>query len=267
MSTYSPKRSQILVTLALTTIGVLLTFAWQPASGEWDRRERMGTFQLRSEIPLGEIRGQELLAQMARLYTELETVTGLRGPALPVQVNLFKTRESYLAFLEPSIPIAAERSALFVSSPDGGQIYVCYQPEYEQDVRHECTHAVLHQMVPSIPIWLDEGLAEYFEMEAEQRENANPYLPELKELASREWAPDLARLEQLDNVEQLSAEDYRECWGWAHFLIHGPAAGQEEFKEYLQLLSTGEPAGQLSHRLRTCMPDMDVQLINHLRDW
>ena len=34
------------------------------------------------------------------------------------------------------------------------------------DLRHEMTHAYLHSVVPDVPLWLDEGLAKYFELPA-----------------------------------------------------------------------------------------------------
>jgi hypothetical protein len=36
--------------------------------------------------------------------------------------------------------------------------------DFETDLRHECTHALLNAALPVVPLWLDEGLAEYFEV-------------------------------------------------------------------------------------------------------
>jgi len=257
----------VIATLALAVVGAALTFAWQTASGEWDRPGRTGTFQIRSEIPLGEIKGQELLREMARLRHAVESTLDLKGPGSPIQVNLFQSRDSYEAFLRPRIPAASNRTALFVENGSSSKIYVCYHPDFEQDVRHESTHAVLHESLPGIPLWLDEGLAEYFELPSQQRSHDNPYLMELRELIRLEWGPDLSRLERLTVVDDLQAADYRECWAWAHFLLHGPVPAQEQFREYLKALKSGGPAGRLSDRLRACLPDMDVQLINHLQHW
>jgi len=257
----------VIASLALAGMGLGLVLAWQSASGDWTQQGRIGTFQIRSEIPLGEIRGQELLRQIAQLRNEVESTLGVRGPGRPIQVNLFQTRERYQAFLQPRVPIAANRTAVFVESPDMGQIYVCYHPEFESDLRHESTHAVLHESVPEIPLWLDEGLAEYFELPANDRSRHNPYLVELRGQIEREWAPDLRRLENLVRVDDLRRADYRECWGWAHFLLHGPEPVQQQLHEFLNTLESGVPAGCLSDRLRALMPDMDVQLINHLRNW
>jgi len=258
---------RVVALLALSAMGMGIVFAWQTASGEWNRPRRIGTFQIRSEIPLGERHGQQLLREIATLRSEVESTLDLRGPGRPIQVNLFQSRETYTAFLQTRIPAAENRSALFVDGPDGGQIYICYHPDFEQDVRHESTHAVLHESLPRIPLWLDEGLAEYFELPAAQRRDANPYLVELREQIELEWAPDLVRLEQLQTVDQVRIQDYRECWAWAHFLLHGPEIVQQELRSYLKILNSGEPSGKMSDRLRVCLPDMEVQLIHHLRNW
>lgn len=267
MPSFFSHHRPLIATLMLAAVGVGIVFALQSASGEWERRGRIGTFQIRSEIPLGEIKGQDLLRQIAQLRHEVESTLGLRGPGRPIQVNLFQSRDSYEAFLLPRIPAVANRTAVFVENAEQGQIYVCFHPGFEEDVRHESTHAVLHESLSGIPLWLDEGLAEYFELPTQQRSDDNPYLLELRAQIQQEWAPDLPRLERLAVVDDVRLDDYRECWAWVHFLLHGPAPAREQFREYLKTLESGKPAGRLSDRLSGCLPDMDVQLINHLKNW
>ena len=49
-------------------------------------------------------------------------------------------------------------------------------PEFGNDLRHECTHALLHAVLPAVPLWLDEGLAKYFEVQRASRAYGHPYL-------------------------------------------------------------------------------------------
>ena len=44
------------------------------------------------------------------------------------------------------------------------------------DLRHEMTHAYLHAVVPNVPLWLDEGLAKYFELPRQQHGLNQPYV-------------------------------------------------------------------------------------------
>ena len=47
--------------------------------------------------------------------------------------------------------------------------------ELAVDLRHETTHAVLHGLLPMVPLWLDEGLAEYFEAPEANRLQRHPH--------------------------------------------------------------------------------------------
>ena len=37
------------------------------------------------------------------------------------------------------------------------------------DLRHELTHALLHGVLKDVPLWLDEGLAGFFELPPDAR--------------------------------------------------------------------------------------------------
>ena len=65
------------------------------------------------------------------------------------------------------------------------------------DLRHELTHALLHSVLKDVPLWLDEGLAGYFELPPEN-DGVNPQHLEL--LRRGPFQPDLARLESLEQV-------------------------------------------------------------------
>ena len=67
-----------------------------------------------------------------------------------------------------------------------------------EDLRHEVAHGYLHAVVPNLPLWLDEGLAEYFEV---PRGLDGVNRPHVDRACRRAWpttgGPNLARLEQL----------------------------------------------------------------------
>ena len=89
-----------------------------------------------------------------------------------------------------------------------------------EDLRHEVTHGYLHTMVPHLPLWLDEGLAEYYEVPRGQA-GLNP--PHLQCCCGAEkekqWKPDLAQLEQLNHPSDMTQQHYAEAWAWMHFLL------------------------------------------------
>ena len=89
-----------------------------------------------------------------------------------------------------------------------------------EDLRHETVHGLLHASLPGVPLWLDEGLAEYYETPTPGAVNGD-----YPELLARELAagrrPDLNRLERLTDFAALTREDYAESWAWVHWLMSG----------------------------------------------
>lgn len=257
----------VLASLGLTAFVLGLTLTWQSALGEWAESRHIGDFQLRSEFALGNEAGQKLLNEMARLQADVERLLSLRTENGPIEVNLFRTKGSYTSYVKERVPDGASRPALFVKGTDMGRVYVYRHWGFEQDVRHECTHAVLHNCLPYVPLWLDEGLAEYFEVPAQQRAQGNPHLGELKRRILLGWRPDLPALEALEHLNEMDASHYRESWAWAHFLLHGPANARQLLSDYLHDIQSGNLAGRFSDRLRARIPDAEAQLVTHLRSW
>lgn len=264
----APPHSRPFVTLmGLAAFAVILTFSYQSALGQWAETRQIGIFQLRSEFRLGDEAGQQLLNEMARLQADIEEMLNLKAGSRPVEVNLFRTKLSYMSYLRPRVPEGVFRPALFVRGDDMGRVYVYRRWGFEQDVRHECTHAVLHNALPYVPLWLDEGLAEYFEVPSEQRASGNPHLSDLKRRILFGWRPNLKRLETLGSLTEMGAGEYRESWAWAHFLLHGPPEARQVLSDYLHDIEHGKLAGKLSDRLVIHVTDADKQLLSHIRHW
>src|SRR5947199_3220316 len=95
----------------------------------------------------------------------------------------------------PDLP---KRRAFFVAQPrtvggtDDLLVYTFWGDRVRQDLRHELTHALLHCVLKDVPLWLDEGLAEYFEVPP-GTDGVNPQHLDL--VRKGPFAPGLARLE------------------------------------------------------------------------
>ena len=120
-----------------------------------------------------------------------------------------------------------------------------------KDLRHEVTHAHLHETVAGLPLWLDEGMAEYYEMPGLQRRYGHPHQPEIMRALGQGWQPDLAMLENLSPRHPLGQRDYSQAWAWFHFFLHAEPGYRRSLVNFLADLRAGRPAGQLSHRLRS----------------
>jgi len=239
----------------------------QNAHAQWQQTQTVGTFEIRSEFVLSGNSGSQLVNEMSRLRTDVETLIGFKANDDPIQVNIFRSKGSYQDYLRPRIPAGMSRAALYVKGDDKGRVYVYRKWGFEKDVRHECTHAVLHNAFPYVPLWLDEGFAEYFEVSPSQRSKANPHLGELKRRMLFGWKPSLSRLESREDLTQMTADDYRESWAWVHLALHGPLTIRQTMADYLYDIREGNIAGKFSERLQREIPNADQQLIHHLKRW
>jgi hypothetical protein len=87
-----------------------------------------------------------------------------------VQVYLFDDQEKYDRYMRFRYPELPKRRAFFVAHPGtpGGPrellVFTFWGDHVRQDLRHELTHALLNSVLKEVPLWLDEGLAEYYEL-------------------------------------------------------------------------------------------------------
>ena len=130
-------------------------------------------------------------------------------------------------------------------------------------VIHEATHQIafnsgLHQRFAAIPLWLNEGLAIYFETP-----DLSSYrgwktigkvnqvrLGQFRKYARQREADSLLSLISSDarfRQPGLATEAYAESWAFCYFLIR---THPKEFAEYLKLLQKKEPLGEDSPQQR-----------------
>lgn len=250
-------------------LSVAVCAAWWlalgPASvaGSWVEYREVGPFRLYAQFPLSKT--GSLITDLRRLPDDLWQALRLPPSEEAIEVYLFRARSAYNRYVAANMPDAPQRRALFVRRPGLRRVLAYRNSQMETDVRHECTHALLHAALPMVPLWLDEGLATYFEVAPTERFRANP--------ASRRalWdmrlgrMPSLARLEKVSNVGAFAAADYRAAWAWVHFMIHGPPEAQEALKTFLADIRARQPPGSLHARLRRGLPDADRRFEEHVR--
>src|SRR5262249_43072057 len=68
--------------------------------------------------------------------------------------------------------------------------------------------------------------------------------------------PDLARLEQLSQVQQMMPSEYREAWAWVHLMLRDKPEAKALLVNYLQGLRTSPTAGPLAPRLAAVYPQL-----------
>jgi len=217
-------------------------------------------FELRKDDPLF-IELSDLRDQVVR---DLQLPTANSA----IQVYLFEDRERYERFMRLRYPDLPKRRAFFVAQPKtvGGAeelfVFTFWGDRVRQDLRHELTHALLHSVLKDVPLWLDEGLAEFFELPPD----ANGInFKHLEELRRGPFAPDMARLEQLTQVQQMSPAEYREAWAWVHLMLRGSPPARQVLLQYLQQLRSTSNPGSLNARLLVVEPHIGEAMSAHIK--
>src|SRR5262249_2533216 len=110
------------------------------------------------------------------LFAELETLPeqvlgelGLPPSNVLVQVFLFHSQERSGRYMRATYPKLPDRRAYMIVEPRIGgadeiKVFTGMGEHLRTDLRHELTHALLHSVLKDVPLWLDEGLAGYFEL-------------------------------------------------------------------------------------------------------
>ena len=173
---------------------------------------------------------------------------------------LFADARSYTDFLAKRYPGVPYRRALYVKDRGPGEVFTHLGHDFQIDLRHESTHALLHGSLPMVPLWLDEGLAKYFEVPRDQRANGSPYMSTVRWNARLGMIPRLPTLENKRDLREMGASEYRYSWAWVHFMLNGPPEAHDELIHYLADIAKHNPPGQLSQRLERRLPNLDAQL-------
>jgi len=207
-----------------------------------------------------------LLDQLAALRGRLSRQLALPGSDEPIHVYLFESPDRFQQFVARQLPELPDRRAYFVETDTRLAVYAQWGDRVAEDLRHEVTHGYLHSSVPNLPVWLDEGLAEYYEVPAAAQGLNSAHLDRLERWWERGlWSPDLRRLEAIGPSGQLGQLDYAEAWAWVHLLLNSRPEAAEQLRAYLAELRRTGVAAALHSRLQQLWPDPEAVLLDHLR--
>ena len=191
----------------------------------------------------------------------------LRLPAtdVPIHVYLFADDHAYYEFLDLRFPGFPQRRAIFVETDAELSVYAHWGDRVAEDLRHEVSHGYLHAAVPNLPLWLDEGLAEFFEVGVARQGLNQAHVDLLQQrIAAGDWRPDVTRLEQLASAALMTQADYAEAWAWVHFLLESDDDKADVLTDYLADLRQGAAGAQLSTRVRKRLAGPELALVEHL---
>ena len=112
-------------------------------------------------------------------------------------------------------------------------------------IRHEGLHQYLDVVLPNIPVWLNEGLAEYFERSRTALGKPSPttiHHSHLRRLAARPSALNPIKLMHSTRNQFYGnpAHNYAQAWALVHFMRRGPHKWRRIFKTLVAELRSGK---------------------------
>jgi Tfp pilus assembly protein PilF len=203
----------------------------------------------------GEKDGRRIAGQFERMHAVFQRLFPLKddGSDPPIVVLAVKDRKAMQA-LEPLAYLGKDKldlSGLFLWASDQNYILVRLDANEEHPfatVYHEYTHYMLHK-AEWLPLWLNEGLAEFYENTDIDEKGARlgqASVEDLNYLNANRMLP-LATLFAVDRKspyyhdESKGSVFYAESWLLTHYLIAGDEAlGTHRVHDYAQLLAQGE---------------------------
>ncbi|TWU21277.1 DUF1570 domain-containing protein [Bythopirellula polymerisocia] len=252
----------VLFSASITLAGCMLVRPnqhWEPFPHEIVRNQLV----IHSDAQIS--RNQRLLGELADQRMLINSKLGLAPTETPIHVYLYADEDAYTAFMNLRFPEMASRRAIFVGTDSQLSVYAYWGDHVAEDLRHEVSHGYLHAAVPNLPLWLDEGLAEYFEVGA-GRQGFNTAHAQLLAAQANEnnWQPELTRLEALNSAADMTQQDYAESWAWVHYLLESDERSMV-LTDYLHDLADGNPTEPLSTRIGRRLIVPQSALAEHIR--
>ena len=160
--------------LAVSALQQIATTPLLAAEATWASELRFGQYFCHADFPLKEI--SPLLQELKVLKRDVLGRLRVDKSEETIHMIFFRKNSTYRAYIKRYFPKVPYRRALYIRERGVGMLFAYRNRDLLTDVRHEATHAILHASLPMVPLWLDEGLAEYFEVERSQRSFGSPHL-------------------------------------------------------------------------------------------
>ena len=216
------------------------------------------------------------LEQFREVFSRLFTRTNLTSP-VPTTVIVFKTDKSYAPF-KPNPNLAGyfqpgpdvNYITLTTAARDGGQSPF-------NIIFHEYTHLLVNNNSGNVPIWFNEGLAEYYSTvtvtDDQKFELGRPISNHVYLLREKKMLP-LKTLFQVDhkspyyNERDKQSVFYAQSWALMHYLILGKNAQRvTKITKFLDSLSASVPMEQaFQQAFELSFEQMERELSQYIRN-
>jgi len=214
---------------------------------------------------------------LVRLRDALGVVTQLkvRSP-LPTRVFVFNDQRAFQVYCEAAMGRSKHLSGVFLSHRDGNHVLIDGSERgVAHVVYHELTHYFLRNTISSeVPLWFNEGLAEFYSTFAERKDSVDVGLPVDAHIAWLRAQP-LIPLKELFAVDHDSKEYhegyregvfYAESWALVHYMMIGNPVRRTQLGTYVGLIASGKSIDEAFRTaFHTTYEDLERELRKYLR--
>ena len=169
---------------------------------------------------------------------------------LPTFIYVFKDDRSFTPYKKRFLKRSAAQSGYFSADRDGNYVALNATPEGDPfvPVYHEYVHYFLNNNFSNLPLWFNEGLAEFyttFRVDQGTIEVGRPIAEYVEWLRSHELQP-LRRLFAIDTASRSYNERdrqgvfYAQSWALTHYLIMGGPSWGADLSSRLARIDGGE---------------------------
>lgn len=216
------------------------------------------------------------LEQFREVFSRLFTRTKFASP-VPTTVIVFKSDKSYAPF-KPNPNVAG----YFQPGPDVNYITLSTEPRGAGQnpfsiIFHEYTHLLVNNNTGNVPVWFNEGLAEYYSTvtvtDDQKFELGQPISSHVYLLREKKMLP-LKTLFQVDhqspyyNERDKQSVFYAQSWALMHYLILGKSAQRvTKIGKFLDSLSANVPMEQaFQQAFELTFEQMEKELKEYIRN-
>lgn len=233
------------------------------AEPRWAIENQVGQFLIHRDANFDLPEG--LLLEMQQLAPRVSRLLGVEVTAKFVHVVLFSSESEYRRYMQHYFPKLPARRALFIQYRGPGMLFAHLHDDLRTDLRHECVHALLNDNGTPLPIWLDEGLAEYFEVPDNAQLRLHPHLADVQHRTAMGFVPALKDLEKVETIESMGTGQYRDSWAWVHFLLHRSPETRAMLVDFLTRQRSGAELLPLSKTLSLHIPQWRAEFVEHFQ--
>ena len=270
----SPARKAWATGLALSALAAA-AMAQPPEPEEW-LAVRSANFTVLGDAEAE--RALEIATGLERLrdaFASLAPGVSLSSP-VPTRIVAFRDAESFADYKTVANRDGMKILGQFMAHRDGNFIVMNADPSLVgalATIQHEYVHQLVQHNLPRVPLWFNEGLAEYYSTFAVAGEVAFVGRPVARHLHWLSTHPSFSLGDVLAATSESAAEHgseaagqlYAVSWLLVHYLLSGDSARLDATAELLYLLDSGEePEAAVYAALELDATDLAEQLRQYL---